>query len=349
MGLRTRKPTGAIPWPCVLVEGGEGSGKSWLAAQLTTSERVGKSYWLELGPEGSADEYGAIPGARYEMIVHDGTWADITGQISAVRDEAQKAVDAGEPPIVLVIDTITAEWEMLSEWADNRARERENRKRASSKRAPVPAEDPVTIGMDLWNDSKYRHRKLMTDLLTGPWIVVLLARSGEVAKVESGRPVENQKDYKVRAEKDVAFDANVWVRLDRVAPPQILKIRSVHAGLRPGHDKSMVVRDLSLEWLIFEHMKCDPKTARVRDIVPLRPGSDDLHAEEVALFRRKALEAQTEKELKTVWESIENTDLKSAVTTGADESVSVTLAQLVKTRLIDVRAKLNTHDTGSVP
>lgn len=341
MTLKTRKPTGAIPWPCLLVEGGEKSGKSYLAALLTASEKVGQSYWLELGSEGTADEYGAIPGARYELITHDGTWRDILTQVIDVKAVAQKAADAAEPPVVLVIDTMTAEWEMLSEWADNRARARENQKRAKSNRAPVAPDSGVSIGMDLWNDSKARHRKLMTELLTFPGIVVLVAKAGEVAKVENGRPVENQRDYKVRGEKDLAFDATAWIRVDRVDPPQIVGLRSVHAGIRPGHDKPRTIPNLSLEWLVFDYMKCDPKTARVRDLVELKPGSDDPDTEEIDAYRTRVFEAPDEDSLKAVWAEIKDADLGPAATTDGDEVTPTTLAKLVTDRLTNLRERVS--------
>ncbi|MEK8108694.1 hypothetical protein NKG94_34675 [Micromonospora sp. M12] len=94
--LRTRQPTGRVPWPLILIEGGEKSGKSWACAQFSTSKRIGQMYWLDLG-EGSADEYGAIPGANYLVIEHDGTWAQIQGAVDAVKAEAARAADAGEP------------------------------------------------------------------------------------------------------------------------------------------------------------------------------------------------------------------------------------------------------------
>lgn len=240
---------------------------------------------------------------------------------------------------MLVIDTMTAEWEMLSEWADNRARARENGKRANSKRAPVPADAAVTIGMDLWNDAKSRHRKLMNHLLMFPGIVVMLARGAEVAKVENGRPVENQRDYKVRGEKDLAFDATAWVRLDRAAAPQVMKLRSVHAGIRPGHDEPKVVKNLSLDWLVFDYMKCDPKTARVRDLVELKPGSDDPDTEEINAFRDQILKATDEDALKAVWAEIKDADLGPAATTDGDEVTPTTLAKLVTDRLTNLREK----------
>lgn len=337
MVLRTRKPTGAVPWPCLLVEGSEGAGKSWMAAELTASPRVGRSLWLEIGTEGIADEYGSVPGARYEMILHDGTWTDIIGQVEEAHTEARKASEAGEPPMVLVVDNMTAEWEMLSEWADNRARARENKKRARYNRSQMGVDESVTIGMDLWNDAKARHRKLMTYLLTFSGIVVMLAKAGEVAKVEGGRPVEGHRDYKIRGEKDLAFDATGWVRLDRSGPPMIVKLRSVHAGLRPGHDDPRVVPNLGLEWLVFDHMKCDPSTARVREVTVLKPGSEDPLAEEITMFRDLVLDAADEEALRGVWDRIKSADLKSGLTTGVDDVMVTTLGELVAARLSKIR------------
>lgn len=343
--LKTRKPSGAVPWPCLLLEGGEGSGRSWMAAQLTASERVGRSVWLELGSEGSADEYGAIPGVRYELLLHDGTWQSILEQVTAVRDEARKDHDAGKPPVVLVIDTMTAEWELLSDWADNRARARETYKRQKANRPQLGADADVTIGMDLWNDAKARHRKLMTLLLTFPGIVVLLARGAEVAKVEGGKPVEGRRDYKVRGEKDLAYDATAWIRLDRVDPPMLVKLRSVHAGIRPGHDRPREVPELSLDWLIFDHMRCDPKRAMARDLVELKPGSEHPDAATVTGIRDRVLETHEATALKALWDEAKEQSVGDAETTdGGDEPT--TLKQLITDRLNNIRERKAKAENG---
>ncbi|HEV7931934.1 MAG TPA: LAGLIDADG family homing endonuclease, partial [Actinomadura sp.] len=83
---------------------------SWACAVLSTSDKVGRTYWLDLG-EGSGDEYGAIPGTRYEVVVHDGTFASICSAVEDIHALAQKAQDVGDKPVVLIIDTMTAEWE----------------------------------------------------------------------------------------------------------------------------------------------------------------------------------------------------------------------------------------------
>ncbi|MGY1946690.1 DEAD/DEAH box helicase family protein [Nocardia asiatica] len=260
--IKTRKPTGAVPWPLILIEGGEKAGKSWAAAEFTADDRIGQAYWIDLG-EGSADEYAAIPGANYLVVDHDGTWADIVGQIAAIRQEAKRANDAGGKPVVLIIDSMTAEWDMLKDWATARAVTSNYAKR-------ILARDPnAEIKPDnrLWNDANSRHAHLMRMLMTFPGIVVMTARGKEVAAMgDDGKPVAGQKDYRVEGQKGLAFDASAWVRLSRDEPPRVIGARSVAHGLRPGVDKPKPAPDFTIAWLIFEVLKCDPRTATVRDL-----------------------------------------------------------------------------------
>lgn len=260
--LRTRKPTGAVPWPLILIEGSEKAGKSWACAELSTSPKVGQTYWLDLG-EGSADEYGAIPGARYLVVEHDGSWRQIIEAVEAIHAEATAEQLANRPPVVLVLDSITAEWELLKDWAASRARERLARKG----RKLDPDAEPQ-ISMDLWNDANARHRKLMTLLMTFPGIAVVTARGKDVAALDSsGRPVEGSKEYKVEGQKNLAYDATVWLRVSRDHPPLVVGARSVHNGVRPGVDKPKPAPGLTLERLIFDILRCNPAEAHVRDLV----------------------------------------------------------------------------------
>lgn len=261
--LRTRRPSGAVPWPLVLIEGPEKSGKSFMAAEFTASDRIGQAYWLDLG-EGAADEYAAIPGADYLVLVHDGTWPDILGQVQAVHAEAARAASAAEKPVVLVIDSMSAEWDLLKDWTSARARDSRAGKAALAK-------DPdaeVRPAMNLWNDANGRHARLMHLLMTFPGIVLITARGKEVAALDNaGKPIPGAKEYRVEGHKNIAFDATAWVRLSRDAEPMVVGVRSVHAGLRPGTDKPQREPKLSIEWLVFELMRCNPAVALVRDHV----------------------------------------------------------------------------------
>ncbi|MFC9874823.1 AAA family ATPase [Nocardia salmonicida] len=270
--IKTRKPTGAVPWPLILVEGGEKTGKSWAAAEFTADSRIGQTYWIDLG-EGAADEYAAIPGADYEVVDHDGTWADIIGQVAAIRAEAARAAAAGERPVVLVVDSMSAVWEMLKDWTTARAL-------ASNYAKRILARDPnADIKPDnrLWNDANQRHNALMRMLMTFPGIVVMTARGKEVAAMgDDGKPIAGQKDYRVEGQKGLAFDASAWVRLSRTEPARVIGARSVAHGLRPGVDRPKPAPDFTIGWLVFDVLKCDPRTAKVRDIRDLDTTPDEV-------------------------------------------------------------------------
>jgi hypothetical protein len=271
MVLKTRQPTGRVPWPLILVEGGEKSGKSWAIAELSASPRVGQTYWIDLA-EGAADEYGAVPGARYLIVEHDGTFAAILQAVIEIKALAAKAAAAGEPPIVLGIDSMTAEWELLKGQADARARQR----LAQKKKTLAPDQEPQ-ISMDLWNEANTKHRKLMTHLMTFPGIVVMTARGKEVAALDDGgKPIEGaKKEYRVEGQKGLAFDATVWLRLQRGDHPVVVGARSVHAGVRPNEDRPRPAPGLTLEKVVFDVLKCDPAEAHVRDLVELSTVPED--------------------------------------------------------------------------
>lgn len=317
MKLVTRKPTGLVPWPLILVEGAEKSGKSWSAAALSASPKVGRTFWIDLG-EGAADEYGAIPGARYEIVEHDGTWPTIYGSVEAIRDCATQAAKNGEPPTVLVIDSLTAEWDLLKDWIANRARKRAEEKAAKYGKRVDTERDPQ-ISMDLWNDANGRHRKLMTVLMTFPGIVVVTARGKEVAALDSnGRPIEGSKEYKVEGQKNLAYDATVWVRMSRTDHPTIIGARSVHAGIQPGSDKPRAVPGLTLERLVFDVLKCNPAEAKPRDLVEAQPGSEDPNQASPAAVERPVTELASRRQPERAKPSPKSVELFASIASASD-------------------------------
>lgn len=259
--IRTRKPTGVPPWPLILIEGPEKSGKSWAAAEFTASEHIGQAYWIDLG-EGAADEYAAIPGANYLVVDHDGTWQDILTQVEEVHAVAAQS----EKPVVLVIDSMTTEWEMLKDWASTRAKE-------SPFARKKLREDPnaeVKPSMNLWNDAGDRHHTLMRLLMTFPGIVIMTARGKEVAALDDdGRPIPKAKDYRVEGHKTLPYDASVWIRLSREDHPQVMGCRSVKAGIKPGVDRPVKRPDLTIESVVFDILGLDVKVAKVREVTSL--------------------------------------------------------------------------------
>lgn len=267
MALNTRKPTGRAGWPKILVEGGDKSGKSWSLAQLSASPKIGRTVVLILGEDETRwDEYGKIPGARFEIAVHDGSWKAILGAAEDAKEEAARARDNGELPFVFAIDTMTAVWDGLKDWATFRARN-------SKKNKLLLAQDPdaeIDVTSNYWNDSRRRHRGLMRILLTFPGIVVLIARGSEVTMFQNGQPVANRKTWSVEAEKNLPFDVSTHIRLSRDSRPLLVSASGVHCQIRPGIDPPRrLPDDWSLESVIFDTLKLDAASAGTGEFVEM--------------------------------------------------------------------------------
>ncbi|TQE30859.1 hypothetical protein Sipo8835_22980 [Streptomyces ipomoeae] len=248
--LKTRKPTGVVPWPLILIEGEEGAGKTYSAALFSASKKTGQNYWIDLD-EGSADEYAAIPGADYLIIEHDGTYRDILEQIEAVHAEARRAALAGEPPVVLTIDSGSALWRMLTNWTHERARRTTNN-RKKLQEDPDAAIDPA---INLWNDANERWSRVLWLLRTMSGIAIVLARGKQTSAIDdNGKPIPHRTEWRVTGQKDLGFDSTVWVRMRRDEAPQIIKARSLR--LRVESNKPLRLRDFSIEDLVFERLGC---------------------------------------------------------------------------------------------
>ncbi|MCB8906797.1 MULTISPECIES: AAA family ATPase [unclassified Streptomyces] len=249
-GIKTRKPTGIVPWPLLLIEGEEGAGKTYSAAQFSSSDRIGQMYWIDLD-EGSADEYAAIEGADYLVIEHDGTYRDILEQIEAVHAEARRAAAAQEKPVVLVIDSASALWRMLTNWTYERGRR-------TTKNRKLLQDDPdaaFDIGRNLWNDALERWQRVVYLLRTLPGIAIVLARGKQVSATDdNGQPIRNQTEWKVAAQKDLGFDATCWIRMKRDADPQVIKVRSLRVQVQRG--KPVTLQEFSIEDLVFGKLGC---------------------------------------------------------------------------------------------
>jgi hypothetical protein len=255
MTLKLRNPTGRTGFPVVLVEGTDKAGKSWSLAKLSASPKVGRTAVLILGESESRwDEYGKISGARFKIAEHDGSWPSIMGVVEDAKEEAAADLAAGKPPFVLGIDSTTAEWDGLKDWASLRAR-------GSKKNRALLEADPnaeIDVTSNFWNDARARHRAFMRPLLTFPGIVVLCARGGEVTLFENGKPVANRKTWTVESEKNLPFDVSVHIRLSRDARPLLISASSVTNGIRPGIDPPRRLGDdWSLEGVIFDTLGLD--------------------------------------------------------------------------------------------
>jgi head-tail adaptor len=304
MALKTRKPTGMVPPPVILLEGETGSGRSWAAAELSADPRVGRTYWIELGDESTADQYGAIPNVRYELVQPDNSaevwdWQSLYGACRDFRDEAARAADAGEKPPVLAVDQVGAVWDMLGEWADNRAR-------SSRKSKALLAEDPnaeIDITSNYWNDATARWRKLMSVLLTTKGVVILLSRGEEVTLFQNGQPT-SKRTWKVAGQKSLTASMPIWVRMVRDGHPKLIKLRAVVNGIQPGVDREQAQPGFTLAKLIFDRYGWNPAASGYRALTPMVAGSDAPMSEMAAVIELAIDTAETVDQLKSAYQRI---------------------------------------------
>lgn len=241
MTLQTRKPTGKPPWPIALIAGVEKAGKSYAAAKASASDLIDRTFWIGVG-EDDPDEYGAIEGARFEIVPHDGTYAQIIGKLA----EAVKEPAAGGKQNLIVIDSGTRVWEMLSDEAQEKAR---SRAMAAAKKynRKFDTDTEVTIGPDLWNRATDRWRDMM-DLLrlhNGPSIIT--ARLDEVMVMGAdGKPTKD-KTFKVKAQKSLPFDVGVVIEMPSRGEAYIGGVRSLKMNIPVGEKKP--IRDFSVDGL----------------------------------------------------------------------------------------------------
>ena len=222
--MKTRKPTGRAPWPCMLITGPQKVGKTWLCAEASASKYVARTLWVSFG-ESDPDEYGAIPGARFELVEHDGSYRGILNAlIECAREPA-----AGEGLVNLVVlDQGTRVWELLCDMAQDEANQRAIAK-ARRQRKPIP-EDDVVIGQDLWNVAKSRWQNILDALRDNPGPSIITARLENQVVVLNGEPTNERVD-KVKAEKNLPFDVDAIVEIQARKKAHLTGFRSVKLGL----------------------------------------------------------------------------------------------------------------------
>lgn len=222
MSLTTRPPTCLPSWPILLIAGAEKAGKSWACAEASASELIDRTLWIGVG-EDDPDEYGQIPGARFEIVVHDGTYRGI---LRAVTEAA--AEPKGDRPNLLVLDSATRLWEMLCDLAQQEANRREAAKAARFNK-PLP-DDDVPITVDLWNVAKDRWQHVIGALREHQGPSIVTARLDEVTVIENGRPTK-EKTVKVKAEKSLPYEVGPIIHLPERGKAFLTGVRSVRMQL----------------------------------------------------------------------------------------------------------------------
>jgi AAA domain len=259
--LVTRKPTGLPPWPMILLAGVEKTGKSFQAARFSGSDLIEQAIYIEIG-EGYADHYGAIPGARYEIAVHDGTYASIRDQVIA----ATEAPRVGDKPTAIIVDSLTILWEMLSKEAQMLANEREQRKNPDG-----PLVEEAVVTPDLWNRAGERWAAVIDPLRTYDGPVIVTARLELVTVMKGGKPT-TEKEWKVKAHKSLPFDADAIVRMPARGRAELTGVRTLELELDPEKPKNLP--QFSVDGLLRMLGLDKPGATAPRTYVAPRPQTD---------------------------------------------------------------------------
>jgi hypothetical protein len=291
--IKSRKPTGEIGYPLILLSGDEKAGKSLVPVVLSRSKRVGMTYWIDLG-EGAADEYAVMPDAEYEVIEHDGSYREILEQITAVWHEANRAHAANEPPVVLVVDSMSAEWTMLVNWTNDRAR----RSRGGQRKLADDPDAEIDPTSNLWNDANKRHYRIMNLLMTFPGIAIVTARGKDVAKMDerTGQPTA-EKVRKPEGQKGLAYDVDAWIWLTREPRgAELMGVRSLRVSIGadlptckvgPGWDV------LDLDAFVFDVLGATG---------PKKDNLQQLHGDALEGVVDAISTCPTEEDLKAIWQ-----------------------------------------------
>ncbi|MEW1700122.1 hypothetical protein [Streptomyces sp. NPDC091278] len=226
----SRRPTGLPNMPLILLTGMEKTGKSYEAARGTGSSLIGRSFWIEIGgAEGTADYYGSVPGADYEIVQHDGSYQDI---LDAIRWVAHQPRVDGLPNL-LAIDSMTNLWDMLSDEVATYARNRAIRKAERTQSRIPTLDDPVVVDSDLWNRAKARWGEVLWQIRRHQGPSLLLARTEVVTAFENDRPTRNTT-RKIKAERNLPAAVDAIVDLHAIGDAWLTGVRSLHMTIQPG-------------------------------------------------------------------------------------------------------------------
>lgn len=269
--LKTRRPTGKPPWPIVLIAGAEKTGKSYAAAVASASNSIGRTFWVSIG-EDDPDEYGAIPGARFEIVEHDGSYRGILGAVDAACAQPS---EAGRPNMV-VIDSATRLWGLLIDDAQAVTNHRAAEK-ARKYGKPVSADDQQ-ITMDLWNNAKKRWENIVLLLQSHNGPSIITSRFALVAVIENGKPT-TAKEWKVKAEKSLPYDVGAVIEMPKRGEAYLTHVRSLKFTATPG--ERVPYNDFTIEklWTDLGIIAPDATTPRIHAEVQVTNPNAEMLAE----------------------------------------------------------------------
>ena len=239
MTLATRRPTGRPSWPILLLAGMQKAGKTHAAARASASEMIGDTYWLTVG-EDDPDEYGALPGVRFQIVEQPGTYRSLADSIRAIN----ALDDPAKLPSLIVLDSVSMLWRLLSDEAQQGANARQARKQ---KRSPDPG-DEATITPELWNLAAKRWQRIMDLLRAHRGPVLLTARMSLVMEMDGEKPT-GAKHWKIEGHKSLPYDVSGIIEMRALGDNYLTGVRSLRVVGGPiAHVKLPETVDIAEIW-----------------------------------------------------------------------------------------------------
>ena len=281
MAISTRRPTGAPAWDLTLIAAREKCGKSYAAAQASGIDYIGRTFWIPFG-ENEPDEYGAIPGADFEIVnLDDYGGVTYAGVMNAIRAAVAEPRVHPDKPNLIVLDSAGRVWTFLSNRADYAARKRLAKKQKLNEvpLAEDVAED-INIGHDLWNSAGDLWLDML-DLLKshdGPVILTTLIEEGTV--FENGQPTK-KKDWKILGQKRFAADVGIVIEIPKLREVYVTGVRSLQfEPVKTGeHTRANRFHDFTVEKL-WTSLGLGAHTAKAKHANIVTAQADDAAAQQ---------------------------------------------------------------------
>ncbi|MFB7890405.1 hypothetical protein ACFCZ3_20365 [Cellulosimicrobium cellulans] len=271
----TRRPTGRVSWPFINIAGKDKAGKTWSALQASASDLVGKTYVIPVG-EDDFDEYGAIPGANFEIVENDGTYADI---YEALRWATEQPRDEQGRPNLIIFDSGTELWDLLKDEQGIIARRRAMEKAAKGRRSAPRPDDEVTITSDQWNTAKERWMRVVVALRNHQGPAIMTTRLEYVTLFDSSGQPTRDKDWKVQAEKNLGFAVTGTVQLRDYRKAVLVGMRSVALQTEPDEIRRLPNFTFDGLWRAMGLENTANIEARRVNVTNAAAGADQLEAE----------------------------------------------------------------------
>lgn len=183
----------AIPHPLTALTGSAGGGKTFTALEASQSPLVDKTFYIPF-EERIPDDY--LDYFEFEIVEHDGSTRGVLGAIDRINFE-----NADEPTL-LILDSGTPYWGLLSDEVQDRAGARP-RRGGNDKN-------------DLWVDAKREWAALMERLRAHYGPVIITARA------------DYERDGHVEAHKSLLYDADLVIEIPERGEYIIRKVDSAH-------------------------------------------------------------------------------------------------------------------------